>query len=89
MGNYLLCYDIADPKRLLRVHRLVVKHALFVQLSVYYFQGDETGLESLLCELNDKIDARYDDVRAYAVQPLSEALQVGCSWLPDGIGLFE
>lgn len=89
MAHYLICYDIANPRRLARVHRYVVKHAHFVQFSVYYFQGNRSDLDSLLDEVRDRIDENYDDVRAYVVEPLSKALQVGCPWLPDGIGLYE
>lgn len=89
MAHYLVCYDIADPKRLRRVHRRIVKHAIFIQYSVYYLQGDRKALEALLNDLQDVIDEGRDDVRAYSARPLSDALQIGRSWLPDGIGLFE
>lgn len=89
MGHYLVCYDIADQRRLARVHRRVLKHAIFIQYSVYYLQGNKKALSALLDDLQDVIDERYDDVRAYSVRPLSEALQIGNSWLPEGIGLFE
>ncbi len=89
MAHYLVCYDIADPVRLVRVHRRVVKRALFVQLSVYYLQGEKQDLDALLDDLQGVIDESYDDVRAYRVRPLSDALQIGCPWLPEGIGLFE
>lgn len=89
MAHYLVCYDIADQRRLLRVHRRVLKHAIFIQYSVYYLQGDKKALRALLDDLQDVIDERYDDVRAYSVKPLSEALQIGNPWLPEGIGLFE
>ncbi len=89
MAHYLVCYDVADPKRLRRVHRRMIKHAMFVQLSVYYLQGDKQALAALLSDLQEVINDGYDDVRAYTVPPLTEALQVGCPWLPEGIGLFE
>lgn len=89
MAHYLVCYDIADPKRLGRVHRRIVKHAMFVQLSVYYLQGDRQVLEALLEDLREVIDEGCDDVRAYPVRQLSGALQIGCSWLPEGIVIFE
>ena len=89
MAHYLVCYDIADPSRLRRVHRRIVKHAIFIQLSVYYLQGKRQDLEALLIDLQDVIDESVDDVRAYKVGPVSDALQIGCSYLPDGIGLYE
>lgn len=62
---------------------------MFIQLSVYYLQGDRQVLEVLLNELRDVIDESRDDVRVYAVRQLSNALQIGCSWLPEGIAWFD
>ena len=89
MAHYLVCYDISDPKRLRRVHRQIIKHAVFIQLSVYYFQGNRFDLEKLLSDLECVIDNRADDVRAYSVRAISDALQIGCSWLPEGVGLYD
>lgn len=85
MAHFLICYDIADPKRLGRVHRHIVKYTAFVQLSVYYLEGDKKSLDSLLKGLNLLIDERFDDVRAYAVKPIKTATQIGRPWLPDDI----
>lgn len=85
MGHYLVCYDIADPKRLGKVHRRAVVHAAFVQYSVYYLRGDQSDLESMLNDIQGVIDDDQDDVRAYSVTPLKEAIQKGVSWLPEDI----
>ncbi len=85
MSHYLVCYDIADPKRLSKIHRSIVKHALFIQLSVYYLEGNQDDLNDLLDDLQQLMDERNDDIRAYQIGPLSEALQIGCRWLPEGI----
>ena len=88
MAHYLICYDIANPKRLGRVHRKVIKHALFIQFSVYYLQGNRRELDALLSDLQDVIDESYDDIRVYPVEPLSNSWQIGVSWLPEEVGLF-
>ena len=85
MAHYLVCYDIADPRRLGKVHRRAVHHAAFVQYSVYYLRGDQSALENMLNDIQDVIDDAEDDVRAYSVAPLKEAIQKGVSWLPDDI----
>ena len=85
MAHYLICYDIANPRRLARVHRRIVKDALFIQFSVYYLQGRRKDLDVLLNDLRELINEREDDIRAYTVQPLQEALQIGAAWLPEGI----
>ncbi|MGD8175643.1 CRISPR-associated endonuclease Cas2 [Marinimicrobium sp. ARAG 43.8] len=89
MAHYLVCYDIANPRRLGRVHRRVIKHALFIQFSVYYLQGTRQSVEALMDDLREVIDEGHDDIRIYAIKPLSGALHKGCSWLPEGIELFE
>lgn len=88
MAHYLICYDIANPLRLGRVHRRAVKHAIFIQYSVYYLQGDKIKLKAMLEDLHSVIDDEEDDVRAYTVAPLSEAIQVGRSWLPEEVVLI-
>lgn len=85
MGHYLVCYDIANPKRLGKVHRRAVNHAAFIQYSVYYLQGSQSDLESMLSDIQDVIDDAEDDVRAYSVAPLEEAIQRGVTWLPEDI----
>ena len=87
MAHYLVCYDIADPKRLGRVHRSTVRHAAFVQYSLYYLIGSRADLEKMLRDIQDVIDYAQDDVRAYPVQPLSAAIRVGACWLPEGMFL--
>ncbi len=61
----LLCYDIADPGRLTRVHRIVSEWAIPVQYSVYYLYIDATGLERLCHELESVIQTTEDDIRIY------------------------
>ncbi len=85
MAHYLICYDIADPKRLVRVHRRAVRHAAFLQYSVYYLNGSSDQLQNMLSEIQDVIDNDEDDVRAYTVEPLTDAIQIGTSWLPEDI----
>jgi CRISPR-associated protein Cas2 len=88
MAHYLICYDIANPRRLGRVHRRAVRHAMFVQYSVYYLNGSEKELHEMLDEISEEIDPEEDDVRAYPVEPLKNAIQIGQAWLPDEILLL-
>lgn len=83
MAHYLVCYDIADPKRLAKVHRRAVSHAAFVQYSIYYLKGSQDDLENMLTDIREVINESLDDVRAYSVTPLSEAIQKGVAWLPE------
>ena len=88
MAHYLMCYDIADPKRLTRVHRRAVNHAQFVQYSVYYMIGTPDDLQRLMDEIAAIIHPKEYDVRAYAIAPLNEAICLGQPLLPDDIFLL-
>ncbi|BCL60477.1 hypothetical protein DGMP_11700 [Desulfomarina profundi] len=66
-GWYLLAYDIADPKRLGRVYRLLKKEGINVQGSVFFVQGSEDDLNKLLSRLEVLILAKKDDIRAYPI----------------------
>ena len=67
--NWLLCYDIADPQRLQKVHGRVSKQGLMVQYSVYYLRASAAQVEALLHSLTRLIEPREDDIRVY---PLPE-----------------
>lgn len=65
--HWLIAYDVRAPRRLARLHRVVVKSALRVHYSVYLFEGTVTGLRRLLAEIDAEIEPAEDDVRAYQV----------------------
>lgn len=85
MHDYILCYDIADPRRLGRVHRLLKKTALPVQYSVFLYTGTEARFEHCLNELAHLIDPRQDDVRAYPLPERGLRWAIGQRTLPEGI----
>jgi len=66
--DYIVCYDIADPRRLQRVHRYVANEAEFLQKSVYRLSADKASLKGFVSVLEELICPRTDDVRLY---PLS------------------
>ncbi len=66
-GWYLIAYDIAQPRRLQRLHRALRAEALAVQESVFLVQGTQDEVEELLDRLETHMDPREDDLRAYPV----------------------
>jgi CRISPR-associated protein Cas2 len=66
-GWYLVAYDIADPKRLSRLHRRLRRDGLAMQKSVFLVQRSQRGIGQLMDELEDLIHRREDDVRAYPI----------------------
>ncbi len=87
LRNWLLAYDIADPRRLRRVHACVKKYAIPVQLSVFVLRCNERTLENILAELEEHIDLKEDDVRAYPVPHHCEIFGLGRKLLPRGVFL--
>ncbi len=81
--RYLISYDIRNPRRLVRVMRRVRKQATPVQYSVYYAQLYAAELESLISDLNGLIDSEVDDVRIYALGPLSDGIYMGSTSSPE------
>lgn len=84
---YLLAYDIADPKRLARVHRLVRGHGTPLQYSVFLIVGTAAQIDALLDQLDDIIEPAADDIRVYPLPQPLRAAHYGRQWLPAGAKL--
>jgi len=68
-GSYLLAYDVRNPKRLGRVQRQIIKRTLFIQKSVYLFQGKGSELKDLVILVTGTLE-KEDDFRIYPVASL-------------------
>ncbi len=86
---YLVCYDIADPKRLNRVHRFLREQGIPVQYSVVTARLTAKELDRIIAGLTDRIDERADDVRVYPLATHSENASLGLQYFPDGVLLIE
>ena len=78
--SWLITYDIADRKRLGRLHRFVKKHAIPVQYSVYATQQSVAGIGRLASDLRAYIKAQEDDPRMPAILEDGEAWE---AWLGE------
>ncbi|MQM39394.1 CRISPR-associated endoribonuclease Cas2 [wastewater metagenome] len=86
-GNYLVCYDIRDPKRLRRVHRCMRGWGLPLQYSVFYCRLTPALRKALIAELRERIDDGADDVRIYSMQSRGTIHFQGRSPLPEGLNI--
>ena len=87
--SWLIAYDIACPRRLARVHRLVSASALPVQFSVYIGRFNTRQMMELEAELSQLIDDD-DDVRFYALGEQPWYRHLGDEQtLPDAIWLLD
>ena len=85
MRQYIICYDITDPRRLGRIHRALKKTALPVQYSVFLFSGTPEQLALCLARLEALMDPASDDIRAYPLPQRGLRLALGPGALPGGI----
>lgn len=83
--NWLIAYDIADPKRLGKIHRHIKNHALPVQYSLYLYQGTQKQVNKLLDELAEKMHLKYDDLRAYPIPKNPEIEMIGQAQIEEGM----
>ncbi|HQQ68703.1 MAG TPA: CRISPR-associated endonuclease Cas2 [Alicycliphilus sp.] len=87
MSEYIICYDIACPRRLARIHRLLKKQAVPLQYSVFLFTGTAQQLDRCLAQLSQLMDRRHDDIRAYPLPQRGLRWSLGKATLPEGIHL--
>ncbi len=85
---WLLCYDIRDPKRLRRVHRLAANLGFSINYSIFYMELKPKIFDALVQQLRKVIDPDFDDVRLYPCCRLSQMMIYGCP-ISAGIYLFQ
>lgn len=88
-GLYLIAYDIANPRRLGRVHRRLKKQGLPVQYSVFTVVMKRRALLRLLDSLKQLILPAEDDVRCYRLPEHSRVIALGRQFFPEDVMLFS
>jgi len=87
--QFLLCYDIADEKRLLKVHRCLKQQGLPIQYSVFTVELKRPALQRLLAQLNALINLAEDDVRCYTLPKRPVWQVIGRQLHPEGVFLLS
>ncbi|MBN8454021.1 CRISPR-associated endonuclease Cas2 [Accumulibacter sp.] len=82
---FVIGYDISDPRRLLRVHREMCKHATPLEYSIFLLVGSENDKKLCLLEIGSLIEPQEDDVRCYALPARGFQGRIGRASLPEGI----
>jgi len=85
VSDWIICYDIACPRRLGRIHRCLKRVASPLQYSVFLFSGTEPQLQRCLATLEQLMDPRHDDIRAYPLPQRGLRWCLGRPALPAGI----
>ena len=76
-GWYMVCYDIAHPKRLGKIHRIIKKQGLSVQKSIFFIRKTEKDMNRFLDKLEGIITRDEDDIRAYPVETPAKVWTTG------------
>lgn len=87
--NWLIAYDIADVRRLRRVHRFLTSQAVPVQYSVFATRAAPMKTGLIRAALAEIIDERDDDVRIYPVPEPADLTVFGRKALPEGLSVIE
>lgn len=66
--NFLVCYDIADMKRLRKLAKLLETQAIRIQKSIFFYEkGTKSAIKKLIDDISVLIDHKEDDVRIYKI----------------------
>jgi CRISPR-associated endonuclease Cas2 len=64
-ANYLICYDIAESKRLQKFHYWLAKQAMMMQRSVYLLPYEERQIHLFADKVKNRINTDEDVVWIY------------------------
>lgn len=83
--QYLIGYDISEPKRLQKIHKRMAKFSTPIQYSIFLYEGKITDLENYLKEILTIFNKKEDDLRVYPLPNNAKQWQLGKPVLPEGI----
>jgi len=64
-AQWLVCYDVTDPRRLARVFKCLRGHGIPIQKSVFLVDASQAQMAALAQRLAELIDATQDRLNAY------------------------
>lgn len=66
--DFVICYDIADTKRLAKIAKCLEKYASRIQKSIFFYpNASQENIFVLVDELNSLLDEQQDDIRIYHI----------------------
>ncbi len=69
--DFVICYDIADKKRLRKIARVLEKTAIRIQKSIFFYQqATHDDIKTVTTSLNNLLNEEEDDIRIYQVDAL-------------------
>ncbi len=85
MTNWVIGYDITDPRRLQRIYRTMLKYATPLEYSIFLLTGSEHARRKCMEALTRLIDPATDDLRCYPLPERGLQERLGKATLPQGI----
>ena len=83
--QWVIGYDIADPRRLQHIHRAMLRHAIPLEYSIFLLAGNENDRRRCMEEITPMIDPEADDLRCYPLPARGLQERIGKAALPPGI----
>jgi len=88
-ANYLVCYDIADERRLAKVYDFMKGRGIHLQYSVFYCSFTWRELLEIKEQISSLINGDEDDVRIYPLPSGGKVYVMGCGErVPEGVEIF-
>lgn len=88
LKSHIIAYDIADPRRLGRIHRYLKKIAIPIQYSVFLIECSSAELQQVKEQLEEMIDPKKDDIRIYTLPENPDIKTLGRQGTAHGIYLL-
>lgn len=85
---FLIAYDIADARRLNRVHQLANRHAMGGQKSFYECWLSPAERQNLMAQMSAQIDQDEDRILFLRLDPRQNVETLGCALSPKAIDFF-
>mgnify|MGYP001040112987 CR=1 FL=1 len=76
-ANYLICYDISNPRRLRRVHHLVRDVGFPLQYSLFEAALKKDELANMVARLNKEIKDKEDRIHIFSLSKKIKPLCLG------------
>lgn len=84
MPDYLIGYDIRSQRRLQKVHRLMMGHAVPIQYSIFLLTGTQEELQRCI-EAVKPVLKPEDDLRCYRLPSSGFRARLGPAVFPEGL----
>jgi len=86
--DYLICYDIADKKRVAKIARYLEKKAFRIQYSIFLLKNaSKEEIYAIAQDLNELIEPKEDDIRIYTVE--EKGVSIGVAYDLDEIFIIR